>query len=96
MGCVSREELVHRLELIFSILDVDGSGTVSFFELKEGLKMMRFRPKINISMDEYDAITKKKQICDDKGDLDLEMFKVAILEQLYLYAERKMGQLIPV
>ncbi|EKX37036.1 hypothetical protein GUITHDRAFT_145280 [Guillardia theta CCMP2712] len=96
MGCVSRQELMNRLELIFSILDVDGSQTVSFLELKEGLKMMQFRPKIDLSMDEYDAITRKKEICDEKGDLDLNAFKLVFSEQLYLYAERKIGQLIPV
>jgi len=88
-------DVCKRVQNIFRRLDTDNSGGLSHQELFEGLKKMRFKPTIKLSIEEFDRFTENRRLCNADGELELRHWEAIILAQLKFYAERQLGQAIP-
>lgn len=91
----SDDEMKKRCSDLFDRLDVDRSGALSWQELYEGLKKMEFKPRINFSQDEYNAITLQHTLCDADGELDKEAFEKTLRIQMLSFAERNLANSLP-
>ena len=87
----SLEDLAESINIIFSRLDVDGSGGVGFAEMRDGL------PRL-LSMDHYFSIEDWCEMCEEfvppgtkteEFELDLELFQCMVLTQLKSYMLRQ-------
>ena len=87
----SLEDLAESISIIFSRLDVDGSGGVGFAEMRDGL------PRL-LSMNRYFSIEDWCEICEEvvppgtkteEIELDLELFQCMLLTQLKSYMLRQ-------
>lgn len=63
------EDLTARIEALFQSLDVDESGKLSFREMWRGLQKLNFRPRIELTLDDFEALTDGGELCNDKGEL---------------------------
>ena len=50
-------DLVMQVDMLFNLLDVDASGELSFAEMQLGLQALDVRPRIQISIDDFHAMT---------------------------------------
>ena len=97
MNCPSRPVLYERLSYLFDVMDADGSGSVSFQEMKTGLrkwcaKSAKRGQKIMIlGQEEYEHITQGSRFSKD-GEMTLKQFQHALELQIRLYVERKMAR----
>jgi len=53
----THNELVMQVDELFALMDVDGSGELSFHEIQLGLQALDVRPRIHVSMDDFLDIT---------------------------------------
>ena len=97
MSCPSRPILYERLSYLFDVMDADGSGAVSFQEMKTGLKKWstkgakRGQKMMILSQEEFEHITQGSRFSTD-GEMSLEQFQHALELQIRLYVERKMAR----
>lgn len=53
----THDDLVMQLDMLFDVLDVDASGELSFYEMQLGLQALDVRPRIQITIDDFQAMT---------------------------------------
>ena len=88
------EDLSQNIQLLFQVLDVNDSGTISFTELQNGLAHFTVEPSINISRDDWNSMTENGAITDALGEVDVEVFEAMIRHQLKMFVQRKVGNAI--
>ncbi|EKX41946.1 hypothetical protein GUITHDRAFT_112082 [Guillardia theta CCMP2712] len=88
----SSSHLSSQIELVFSQLDIDGSGTLTFEELRDGLAGLNLQPVIQISLEDWDVITHNSSFCNDQGEMSRSAFEAAMRWQLSLYAQKLLAQ----
>jgi len=71
-----------RIRAIYDCLDGDLSGSLSKNELNDGLRRLKLDPPICISDDDWENITEKEALCNEKGELGPEDFMLVIKEQM--------------
>eukprot|EP00960_Hanusia_phi_P025632 745786-Hanusia_phi.AAC.1 len=96
MDATSVNDLKKRIFDLYKRMDLDGSKGLSHQEMFEGLKKMPFSPTIKLSVEEYNRITRNGEFCNKDGEMDAELFQMAMIEQMKLFAERQMALSIPV
>ena len=89
-------DLSARIRLLFSVLDIDDSQTLSFRELQAGLRKLRVNPTINISHDDWDVMTSYGQVTNADGELDQQHFEEVMRRQLKLYVQRQLANAMEV
>ena len=85
------EDLVHRIHLLFGVLDTDDSMTLTYEELAAGLKKLRVKPQVQISKDDWDVMTLNGSLLNCEGELGLQEFTQVMRRQLKLYVQRQMA-----
>jgi len=85
------EDLTARIEALFQSLDVDESGKLSFREMWRGLQKLNFRPRIELTLDDFEALTDGGELCNDKGELGSTQFEEMIRRQLQRYSQRNLA-----
>ena len=66
---------------------------MDFLEVQEGLKKMdHLHPRIHISNDDYQRMTRNGSLCDPSGQLDLQGFNHMFREEIEGYAFAKIAQ----
>ena len=91
--CSTTAQLRRRLDVLFEVMDVDESGQVSFEEMVTGLGKMDLL-STELTMDEYECITRGGKFLSDSGEFTKEGFQEAMLEQWKGYIQRKIAQYI--
>jgi len=72
---------------------MDLGGTLDFREIQEGLrKMEHMEPRIHISRDDFQRITKEGVLCDKNGQIDPENFDIMFREELEAYMFGKIAK----
>jgi hypothetical protein len=85
LGASSRDELSLLIASTFRKLDSDRSGSLSYSELRLGLKKMDFTPPILLSEEEFDRITLNKMLCNEEQEVDQEGWENILRTQLLSY-----------
>ena len=92
----SEADLESMIAALFSRLDVDDSGKLSYSELKSGLASLDIQPAIELSPDDFHALTHQMALCaQDSVEgpvLDAANFGTAIRLQIKNYSERLLAQ----
>jgi hypothetical protein len=92
------DELNMHVDSIFEVLDVEGSGEISFEDMQLGLQTMDFSPRIQIDYDDYLTFTQQgRLIVLDNDKMLLSTFRQIIHRQLRDFISRQIGRqsLIP-
>ncbi len=64
------------------MLDVDLGGTLSFSEMRDGLRRMTFEPPIDLSSDDFSELTERGLLCNADGGVDLGHFEAILTAQV--------------
>ena len=88
----SPSHLSSQIKLLFQLLDVDDSCTLSFSEIQQGMEALPLSPKVVLSIEDWDALTINGSLLDDEKCMDANNFNTAIRWQLMLYGQRLIAQ----
>jgi hypothetical protein len=88
----SPQHLESEIHLLFRMLDVDDSGSLSFHEMQQGLESLPLKPPVIMSIEDWEALTMNGSVLDEENCLNIDAFKMAIRWQLMLYGQRLLGQ----
>ena len=88
----SPQHLASEIQLLFRLLDVDDSGSLSFHEMQQGLESLPLKPPVVMSIEDWEALTKNGTVLDEDSSLTSDAFMSAIHWQLMLYGQRLLGQ----
>ena len=89
------EDLTERIHLLFRVLDVDENNALSFDELSVGLKKLRVRPEIRLSLHDWDVMTHAVPLTEGQ-ELCLAEFELVMRRQLKLYVQRQLANAMEV
>ena len=89
--CENSQDLTNRIGLLFQVLDVDESGTVSPEEVVMGLAKLNFMPRIQCTLDDFNDITRDRTLCLPDGTLDRGCFECVLRKQLRDYISRSIA-----
>ncbi len=64
------------------VLDVDLGGTLSFAEMRDGLRRMNFEPPIELTSDDFSELTERGLFCNADGGVDLSHFDAILTAQV--------------
>lgn len=96
LAAPSRQELIKSIDGIFSRLDADRSGSISFHELREGLKKLRVGSSpIVLTFQEFNAMTNNGKLCDAEGEIDEEAFEMIMRQELINFCNRQLAVSVP-
>ena len=82
LSASTQEEISQILNHIFLKLDADRSGALSYHEMREGLKKMRFQPPIMLTEQEFLDMTEQKTLCNDEEEIDAMCFEQIMRKQV--------------
>eukprot|EP00292_Cryptomonas_paramecium_P020399 CAMPEP_0113689116 /NCGR_PEP_ID=MMETSP0038_2-20120614/16955_1 /TAXON_ID=2898 /ORGANISM="Cryptomonas paramecium" /LENGTH=178 /DNA_ID=CAMNT_0000610091 /DNA_START=232 /DNA_END=764 /DNA_ORIENTATION=+ /assembly_acc=CAM_ASM_000170 len=89
----SSSDLTQKIVDLFLLLDENESGSLSYEEIMMGLDNLE-GCAITLSLEDLDAITESKALCNANGELDLQSFDRVIRNQLQLYVQRALSATI--
>ena len=90
------EDLTERIRLLFRVLDVDESGSLSFDELALGCSKLRVKPQIRLSPHDWETMTAGIFSEPSQQELDLPQFDEMMRHQLKLYVQRQLANAMEV
>ena len=83
------ENLDVRLQQLFELFDVDGTGAISFTEFAEGLfKAKRVRPQI----EDFVRLTDSGKLCNKEHEIEPGQFRIIMRRQLKEFVQRKLSE----
>jgi len=91
MNYEDEEDLNAKIDTVYCRLDADGGGSLSFDELRSGLKKMG----IHLSYDDWEIITDQGRLTDDDDSFDRMGFREIMRGELWRFMRRElmnMGQ----
>jgi voltage-gated sodium channel len=95
MSNTSDQDLTSKLLLLFQTFDVDDDQVIDFQELFEGLHKMSFTPPIKLTLKEYEHIAGNHLLSNYASPMiDFRAFSSIVREQLKIYCQRRLGELI--
>lgn len=83
----TNDDLSQRIRDLFEMLDADESNSLSCEELNYGLRKLKFKPPIHLTMDDYEVITEGHMLCNNLGELDAESFELMVRCQLRQFVQ---------
>lgn len=69
-------------------------GQLSFAEIAEGFKMLKLKPRINLTEEDINAMTRDGQICSEFGVLTAKEFEHMLRSELLSYVQRQVFLLV--
>ena len=90
------EDLTERIRLLFRVLDVDESGSLSFDEFALGCSKLRVKPQIRLSPHDWETMTAGIFSEPAQQELDLPQFDEMMRHQLKLYVQRQLANAMEV
>ena len=84
----SSAHLTAQIEILFELLDVDDSNSLSYDELRVGIQKMNYAPAINVNVEDWHHFTDYGQLTDESDGMSKESFSVAIKRQMINYSQR--------
>jgi len=88
----SPSHLTSQISLLFQLMDVDDSGTLSFQEMQEGMEALPLHPRVILSIEDWESLTLNGSVLDEHQCMDAASFNTAIRWQLMLYGQRLLSQ----
>ena len=88
----SPTHLDSQIRLLFQLMDVDDSGSLSFHEMQEGMESLPLSPNVILSIEDWDSLTIGGEALDENQCMTAEAFQTAIRWQLMLYGQRLLAQ----
>lgn len=80
-------DLSKRIEQIYTVLDTDNTGPLSFQKVQEGLRKLNVEPRVHMSAEDWVHLTEGFNLHD--GKINLEQFEAMIRVQLSYYVQRQ-------
>jgi hypothetical protein len=90
------DDLNKRIHLLFTVLDVDESGQLSFKEMAEGFRKFKIKPQINITLDDWDTMTLNGKMLNEHEEMGPQEFEAVMKRQFKLYVQRQMSNAIEI
>jgi voltage-gated sodium channel len=88
----SPQHLNAEIQMLFQLLDIDDSGSLTFSEVQIGLEDLPLTPQILLTKEDWWTLTADVVTLGDDEGMSLEAFTTAIRWQLMLYGQRMVGQ----
>jgi len=89
----SRENLSDGIAELYSRLDLDGSGGLTYEEFKDGIKSLPGISKIHMTVDDFDQITEGGQHLTD-GEFDDGQFQHMMKSEFWRFSQRQLANSI--
>ena len=83
-------DLSTKIKELFLMIDANGSGSLDYQEICDGLKALEGFP-VKLSLEDLDTLTENRALCNADGELDLPAFERLIRHQLQLYVIRTLA-----
>ena len=83
-------DLSNKIKELFLMIDANGSGSLDYQEICDGLKALEGFP-VKLSLEDLDTLTENRALCNADGELDLPAFERLIRHQLQLYVIRTLA-----
>ena len=92
----TEDDLANRIAGFFRVFDADNSGLLSLHELQEGIRKLPLPRPCNMTMEDFEEMTRNIQLYDDEGEriLDLVTFDALMRKELRTYAQRSLASCI--
>jgi len=92
----TEDDLANRIAGFFRVFDADNSGSLSLPELQEGIRKLPLERKCNVTIEDFEDMTKDIQLFDDDGEkmVDLAAFDTLMRKELRSFAQRSLAQCI--
>ena len=74
----SPSHLSSQISLLFQLMDVDDSGTLSFQEMQEGMEALPLHPRVILSIEDWESLTLNGSVLDEHQCMDAASFNTAI------------------
>ena len=88
----SPSHLSSQIALLFQLMDVDDSGTLSFHEMQQGMEALPLHPRVVLSIEDWESLTLNGSVLDEHKCMNKASFFTAIRWQLMLYGQRLLAQ----
>eukprot|EP00802_Teleaulax_amphioxeia_P003793 Tamp_03796.p1 GENE.Tamp_03796~~Tamp_03796.p1 ORF type:complete len:550 (+),score=64.90 Tamp_03796:1674-3323(+) len=82
-------ELEKYIQTTFKFLDSNDDKKLSFAEIAEGFRMLKLKPRINLTEEDINAMTRGGQICSEFGVLTAKEFEHMLRSELLSYVQRQ-------
>ena len=98
VGCMSGccalvyTRLIKRLRLCAE--PATWHGQLSFAEIAEGFKMLKLKPRINLTEEDINAMTRDGKLCSEFGLLTAKEFEHMLRSELLAYVQRQVFLLV--
>jgi hypothetical protein len=89
----SRENLVERIDNMYTQLDEDGSGGLSFAEFKHGLLNLDDMGKIHMTKEDFEQITDNGRFLTD-GEFDQSQFQSIMQQEFTRFCNRSVANCV--
>ena len=92
----SDEDLRHKMDEWFRLLDIDASGGISFEELRSGIKTLPGAGGLHLTRDELDQMTEQGKYLEEDGSLSRSLFHLVITRELSKLAGRNTKNMLAI
>jgi len=84
------QDLSRKISAVYQALDSDGSERLSYEEIVEGLKKIPLFDHVHLAKEDFDSFAMNGALLDDKGEISMQNFEIAMREQVREYMYRQM------
>ena len=85
----ARAHTLTHIHTHHQLLDSDRGGTLSFDELREGLRKMPFEQAIAVTAEDWERMTRHGARCGSDGTVSFSAFEEMVREELERHIEEK-------
>ncbi|EKX33728.1 hypothetical protein GUITHDRAFT_120058 [Guillardia theta CCMP2712] len=83
----NHEDLVSKVQRVFNRLDEEGSNLLNYNKIYEGLRKLEFSPRIKLSIEEFQRMTRAGKLLDEEGQMDRGQFERMMIGEFSCYCE---------
>jgi len=87
------DDLIRKIDAIFTQLDADGAGGLDFQEFEQGIQRMP-GSRIHMTKDDFEIITEYGNLLGANGQFNMKQFRVMMQNELFRYARRGLGNVL--
>ena len=81
-------DLTAKIAEVFSVMDADGSGGLSFDEAESGIKLVKTPRPVQLMLDDFEVLTEEGKWLDEAGEFNEVQFQSMMRGELHRYCQR--------
>lgn len=88
------EDLLERIDKLYTRMDVDHSEGLNYEEFKEGVKRVPGAGAVHLTRDEFEVLTENGRYLNAQGEFDRSQFRSIMKGELWRYSRRELANVI--